>query len=173
MKLSSLMKVWSSMLVALFSGFLAISFMIIFPSLLYSNFQTNENTANMFVASSLVLAMGIIYVATQSQLQKSFSLGRISKGIARVIILAVLAGVTIGMFYSSFFQDVAMASQFSSFLLGLQIVSRDFLQDVIYMTFFIWFTAAFVSISTFDILRIRGTNRPNTMRLNNPPIVQQ
>jgi hypothetical protein len=171
LKLLSLLKVWSNLYVALFGGFLAIFFMISFPSFSYSNFHTSETTINVIVSTSLVLAMGIIYVATQSRLQKSLNLGRISKGIARVIVLAVVAGVIIGMFYSpTFFQGIAMASQFSSFLLKLQIMYREFLQDVIYSTFFLWFTAAFVSISLFDILRIRENNRPNTVRLNNPVV---
>lgn len=173
MKLLSLLKIWSDLLVALFGGFLAISFMILFPSFLFSNLQINETTIDVIVSTSLVLLMGIIYVATESRLQKSFSFGRISKGIARVIILALVAGVTIGMFYSPiFFQGIAMASQFSPFLLKLQIIFREFLQDVIYSTFFLWFTAAFVSISIFNILRTRENNRPNTLRLNNPPTVQ-
>ena len=159
--------------VALFGGFLAIFFMIAFPSILFTNFQINDTAANLVVSSSLVLLMGIIYVATESRLQKSFSLGRISKGIARVIILALVAGVTIGMFYSgAFSQDIAWASQFSPFLLKLQLIFRGFLQDVIYSTFFLWFTSAFVSISIFDILRTRGNNRLSTVRLNNPPSVQ-
>ena len=149
-----------------------IFFMIAFPSLLYSNFQTNETTMNVIVSTSLVLAMGIIYVSTQSRLQKSFNLAEFQRELQERIILAVVAGVIIGMFYSQFFQDVAWASNFSSFLLKLQIMYREFLQDVIYSSFFLWFTSAFVSISIFDILRIRGNNRPNTVRLNNP-IVQQ
>ena len=173
MEAVSWLKIWSYSLLALFGGFWAIFFMLAFPSFLYSNFQANENTVNMILSSSLVLAMGMIYVATQSRLQKSFSLLRISKGIARLIILALIAGVTIGMFYSgAFSQDIAWASQFSPFLLKLQLMFRAFLQDVIYSTFFLWFTSAFVSISIFDILTARENNRPKIVRLNNPPTVQ-
>ena len=169
----SWLKIWSYSLLALFGGFWAIFFMLAFPSFLYSNFQANENTVNMILSRSLVLAMGMIYVATQGRLQKGFSLGRISKGIARVIILALVAGVTIGVFYpSGFFQGIVMVSQSSPFLLKLQLVFRAFLQDVIYSTFFLWFTSAFVSISIFDVLRTRENNRPKIVKLNNPPTVQ-
>ena len=167
-----LLSLWKISLVALFGGFLAILFLIIFPSFLFSNLQINESTVNLIVSTSLVLLMAIIYVATESRLQKSFNRGRISKGIAKTIILAMVAGVTIGMFYSTFFQDIASAFFFSSFLLKLQIIFGQFLQDVILGELFLWFTAAFVSISIFDILRTRENNRPNTLRLNNPPTVQ-
>jgi hypothetical protein len=167
-----LLSLWKISLVALFGGFLAIFFMILFPSFLVSNLQINETTIDVIVSTSLALLMGIIYVAAESRLQKSFNRGRISKGIARTIILAVVAGVTIGIFYSTFFQDIANDLLFSSFLFKLQLVFREFLQDVIYGTFFLWFTAAFVSISVFNILRTKENNRPNTLRLNNPPIVQ-
>jgi hypothetical protein len=171
-QLMKLLSLWKISLVALFGGFLAIFFMISFPSFLFSNLQINETTIDVIVATSLVSLMGIVYVATESRLQKSFNLGRISKGIARTIILAVVAGVNTGMFYSTFFQDIANAFFFSSFLIRLQLIIQAFLKDVIYSTFFFWFTAAFVSISIFNILRTREKNRPGPLRLNNPPTVQ-
>jgi hypothetical protein len=168
-----LLSSWKISLVALLGGFLAIFFMISFPSFLFSNLQINETTIDLIVVwVSPALLMGIVYVATESRLQKSFNLGRISKGIARTIVLAVVTGVAIGMFYSpTFFQDIANAFFFSSYLFRLQLIIQAFLQDVIYSTFLFWFTAAFASISIFDILRTRE-NRPNALRLNNPPTVQ-
>jgi hypothetical protein len=168
-----LLSLWKISLVALFGGFLAIFYMILFPSFLFYYLQINETTIDVIVSTSLVLLTGIIYIATERRLQKSFNRGRIPRGIARIIILAAIAGVTIGMFYSPiFFQDIAGAFFFSSFSLRLQLIFRAFLQDVIYSTFFLWFTAAFVSISTFNILRTRESNRSDTLRLNNPPTVR-